>query len=68
MCDAGWLWVTGEDVDQTPRGKQNQKRKTEKKARGSESCWKSSDISAASQKSLFMKETQLSFLAWRMNV
>jgi hypothetical protein len=62
------LWVTGEDVDETPEKTESEKRSRKKKTRGSDSCWKSSDVSAASQKSLFMKESQLSFLAWCMNV
>ena len=62
------LWVTGEDVDETPE-KTESETELGKTTRGdSDSRWKSSDVSAASQKSLFMKETQLSFLAWRMNV
>lgn len=37
------------------------KKDQEKKTRGSDSCWKSSDVSAASQKSLFMKRNSTFF-------
>lgn len=41
--------------------KQNQKKGAGKKTRGSDSRWKSSDVSAASQKSLFMKRNSTFF-------
>lgn len=55
------LWVTGEDVDETPEKTESEKRTRKKKTRGSDSCWKSSDVSAASQKSLFMKRNSTFF-------
>jgi hypothetical protein len=55
------LWVTGEDVDETPEKTESEKRSRKKKTRGSDSCWKSSDVSAASQKSLFMKRNSTFF-------